>query len=122
MLGAGARNHRVQLSSTAGDVLPTQWAIDTVKRLAAVHCCSAAADVAWPTLEVAQACLADIPFVALSALVAACPEVRPERLARCLGLDPLDGVDALAARKAADPNWFAEMDRGLLATLAGGAP
>lgn len=73
---------------SASDALPTRETVALAKGFAARACASKAADCAWPNLTEATRWIELIPLVALGALVLVCPEVPPERLARCLMSDP----------------------------------
>lgn len=108
--GHSHRNRRADLPQvTASDPLPTAAIIIAVKRCAASICGVRGAACAWPDLDAAKAWIDLIPLVALAALGELCVGVAMSRLARCVGLDPLDGPDALASRKA-DPQWAAVAD------------
>jgi hypothetical protein len=99
------RFHRQDLPTvSAGDLLPTAGIIIAVKRAAAAACAERASACAWPDLDAAKAWIDLVPLVAFAALAELCPVVMIGRLARCVGLDPLDGPDALAARREM-PTW-----------------
>lgn len=94
------RQKRLSLPASAGDVLPTAGVIAAAKRHAAQVCCHEASHRAWNVERTAaHDWIEMIPLVALEALSEVCPDIPPARLARCLGLDPLDGPDGIAVRK-----------------------
>lgn len=72
----------------ASDPLPTAETVSLAKGFAARACAQKAGECAWPNLGEARRWIELIPLVALGALVRLCPEVTPERLARCLMHEP----------------------------------
>jgi hypothetical protein len=70
------------------DLLPTREAVALAKGLAARACAAKAAEAAWPSLVQAVRWIDRTHMVALAVLIELCPEVSPERLAICLGVEP----------------------------------
>jgi hypothetical protein len=102
MMGGGAHNHRVALEATGADELPTASAIRAVKDAALSGVAAEIANQPWPPAAHAHELLGQAPLIALNLLKGLCPGVRVERLARCLGLDPLDGPEALESLRITD--------------------
>jgi len=111
--------HRYISGSRATDLLPTAYVLETAKRAAARACAEAATGCAWADPAAAKRLLDLIPYVALAALAELCIDVRRERLARCLLLDPLDGVDELDRLKR-EPGWRADLVEVVVQTIGGG--
>lgn len=82
------------MAVSASDLLPTAAVIHRVKALSWEACCDEAYRLGWPVGEAGLAVIRLAPGVAQLALGAVCPEVPHSRLARCLRLDPLAGLDA----------------------------
>jgi hypothetical protein len=101
-MGAGAHNHRLHSSVSASDALPTATVLAAAKRAASRACADRAMDCAWSDPARARFWIEAIPYVALAALAEVCLDVKRERLARCLRLDPLDGVDELDRLRKAE--------------------
>lgn len=89
MAGAG-RNYRYDPGIvTPGAMLPTAEAVALAKGFAARACAERAASAMWANRDHAHTWVDRSPTLALAVLVRLCPEVAPERLAACLGLDPV---------------------------------
>lgn len=116
--GTGAHHHRVQLTTSAGDLLPTAAAISGVKAAVLAAITADLANLPWPPGPEAHAVLDAAPYLALALLEAGCVGVPVPRLARCLGLDPLDGPDHLAALRAS-AMWPGTAFRAASAVLEG---
>lgn len=103
----------------ASDPLPTADAIALARAYAARACAERAAQCAWPRLAAAHAWIDRIPVIALAALHAACPEIAPERLARCLGLDPVEVPTRLESARRR-PAWPEDLVNVVAQQIAGG--
>jgi hypothetical protein len=118
--GLGAHHHRLALPATAQELLPTAEAIRAAKDAALSGMAAELANQPWPPGPEAHWLLDEVPLIALAVLADACAGVAIERLARALGLDPLDGPAALSALRRTDA-WPTRAWRAARAALQGGA-
>lgn len=111
---------RYDLTVSAEDVLPTAETIVLAKGFAARACAERAAALVWSSQRSPVTWIERVPTLALAALIVVCPEVTPERLARCLGLDPLGMAERLQhAAKA--PGWSEDLVAVVAQQIARGA-
>lgn len=92
----GRQRYRYEAGTvSAGDPLPTAETVALARGFASRACADQAATTAWGSNATAHTWIDRVPMVGLAALIEVCPEVTPERLARCLGLDPLGANERL---------------------------
>lgn len=113
---AGTSYTPAAMEARAGDPLPTSRAIVAAKQAAIAGMTAELANRPWPPGPDAHALLDLTPLLALAALEATCGEVALPRLARCLGLDPIEAPERLAAARASHA-WPGRVFRAAMAAL-----
>lgn len=116
-----ASGGRYDLNTRGDDPLPTAETVGLAKGFAARACAERAADLVWVSQHSAQTWVERTPMLALCALVLVCPEVAPERLARCLGLDPVGVKERLRhIGQGPLPGWSDDLVAVIAQQIAGG--
>lgn len=94
-------------ATQAGDLLPTQEALDWVKSEAWRRACLKAFGLGWPVSDAGVGVIRMTPAIALIALTKLCPQVALWRVARCLGMEAAEAGEVWN-RAQASGGWAAE--------------